>query len=264
VLIRSALNFAKDFISSAIANPRPTRDATKMLEPFARGLRFGRIGFSESRLVQDIKLQEPNPLLSFFNAQNEGPGIWKWVHYFDIYYRHFQRFVGRKIHVMEVGVYSGGSLAMWRDFFGPACRVYGVDIEPGCLIYKSENIDILIGNQGDRSFWRNVKQTIPKIDVFIDDGGHHPEHQLVTLEEMLPHIAPGGVYLCEDIHGCPHYFASYLCGLASTLNSGADTDFLKAIESVHFYPYIGVIEKTAQLRTPLTSERRGTQWQPFL
>src|SRR4051812_44526614 len=54
----------------------------------------------------------PNPLRAFFDARREGPGIWKWTHYFDIYHRHFARFVGREVHVLEIGIYSGGSLEM--------------------------------------------------------------------------------------------------------------------------------------------------------
>ncbi len=51
----------------------------------------------------------PNPLRDYFEANREGPGIWRWQHYFDIYHRHFARFVGREVNVLEIGVYSGGS-----------------------------------------------------------------------------------------------------------------------------------------------------------
>src|SRR5262249_38762923 len=150
----------------------------------------------------------PNPLRAFLDRYHEGPGIWKWTHYLDIYHRHFQRFIGQPVHVMEIGVYSGGSLLMLREYFGPDCRVYGVDIEPTCSVYKGERIDILIGDQSDRQFWAEVRKLVPRLDILIDDGGHHPEHQLITLEEMLPHLSAGGVYFCEDIHGAPNYFAS--------------------------------------------------------
>ena len=44
--------------------------------------------------------------------------VWKWKHYCDVYHRHFSKFVGREVHVLEVGIYSGGSLQMWREYFG--------------------------------------------------------------------------------------------------------------------------------------------------
>ena len=64
-------------------------------------------------------------------------------------------------------------------------------------------IHVLIGDQADRTFWRRMiaHGTLPPLDIVIDDGGHTPDQQRVTLEELLPHIRPGGVYVCEDIHG---------------------------------------------------------------
>src|SRR4029077_12460269 len=109
-----------------------------------------------------------------------------------------------------------------KEYFGSGCRVYGVDIDEECMAYEDTGTKVFIGDQADRSFWATVRQTVPKIDILIDDGGHHPEQQRITLEEMLPHLRPGGVYLCEDIHvfhGVPNHFASYLQGLASSLHS---------------------------------------------
>jgi hypothetical protein len=163
---------------------------------------------------------------------------------------------------MEIGVYSGGSLPMWRAYFGDRCHVYGVDIEDACRIYKADGIDVLIGDQADRSFWAEVRRSVPRVDILIDDGGHHPEQQLITLEEMLPHINPGGIDLCEDIHGTPNYFASYVYGLASTLNTPAVSRFLSNIDSILFYPFVVVIEKREQDRDQFTAPKKGTQWQP--
>ena len=94
-----------------------------------------------------------------------------------------------------------------------------------------------------------VSEAAPRIDILIDDGGHEPEQQRVTLEEMLPHLSPGGVYLCEDIHGDTNVFSAYLQGLATSLNamslnptadgrpglSSETTAFQKAIHSMHLY-----------------------------
>src|SRR5690242_10419553 len=41
-----------------------------------------------------------NPLREFFDSRKQGPGIWKWNHYFDIYDRHFRRFRGQEVHVL--------------------------------------------------------------------------------------------------------------------------------------------------------------------
>src|SRR4030081_2778881 len=60
---------------------------------------------------------QTNPLRDFFNRHRQGRGIWKWDHYFDIYHRHFSRFRGREVHVLEIGIYSGGRPAKRCGYF---------------------------------------------------------------------------------------------------------------------------------------------------
>ena len=167
---------------------------------------------------------------------------------------------------------------MWRDYFGPGCRVYGVDIEPACESYRDESTEIFIGDQADRTFWRDVRKKLPKLDILIDDGGHLPEQQRVSLEEMFPFLSPGGIYLCEDITGSDNAFARYLHGLQNQMNAYSprrmDTDVVaigspatplqRAIRAVHFYPFVAVLEKRERGLDHFTSPKHGTQWQPFL
>jgi hypothetical protein len=94
-----------------------------------------------------------NPLRDYFDANQVGPGIWKWKHYFDAYHRHVAKYVGDPVHIVEIGVYSCGSLPMWRTYFGPDAFVYGVDIDPACRVHPGERVAVFIGDQADRSFW---------------------------------------------------------------------------------------------------------------
>ncbi|MEO8667742.1 MAG: class I SAM-dependent methyltransferase [Bauldia sp.] len=252
-----ALRFARD----AIANPLWTVEALRTVSPAARGMRFASAGPFRSEPGPEGPL---NPLAAYFDAHRQGPGILKWEHYFDIYHRHFQKFIGREVHFLEIGVYSGGSLEMWKQYLGARSRIYGVDIEEACRVYASEQVEILIGDQGDRSFWANFRRQVPLLDVVVDDGGHVPDEQIVSLEELLPHLRGGGVYVCEDTHVAPNRFTSYVSGLASRLNEGDPSPFLKAVDSVHLYPYVTVIERNDHERVPLRSTHRGTEWQPFL
>jgi hypothetical protein len=218
--------------------------------------------------------QADNPLWNYFQSHREGPGIWKWEHYFEIYHRHFARFVGTKVDVLEIGIFSGGSLEMWRAYFGDQSHIYGVDIEDACRSYQNDHVSVFIGDQADRSFWRDFKSSVAGIDIIIDDGGHSPEQQQVTLEEMLPHLRPGGVYLCEDITGTFNRFASFATGLVNELNRQQDipgpelqssvSTFQSQIHSIHFYPFVAVIEKNYHPLARLSGPRHGTEWQPFL
>jgi SAM-dependent methyltransferase len=214
----------------------------------------------------------PNPLLQYFDSHTSGKGLWKWRHYFEIYHRHFAKFVGREVHIVEIGIFSGGSLDMWKTYFGPSCHVYGVDIEPACKSYESDRVKIFIGDQADRNFWKTFREQVPALDILVDDGGHAPDQQIISLEEMLPHLRPGGVYLCEDVSRVHHRFTAFVAGLADNLNawtgehdsSAPALGFQRQIHSIHQYPFVTVIEKCEHPKDRLIAERHGTEWQPFL
>jgi hypothetical protein len=206
----------------------------------------------------------------FFDAHLEGPGIWKWRHYFPIYERHLAGFRGAAVDLVEVGVYSGGSLEMWHYYLGSGTNVFGVDVEPACMQYEAPGTRIFIGDQADSAFWERFLLEVPSMDIVIDDGGHEVEQQIATLEALLPALRPGGVYLCEDIHGPGHGFHAYVDGLRSALHKTGDADFdietklwARSIDSIHTYPFVTVIEKRERPLDRLQSFRRGTQWQPF-
>jgi len=77
-------------------------------------------------------------LENYFDAHDKGAGIWKYRHYFPIYERHFRKFTGEEVHILEIGVYSGGSLEMWRHYFGERAFIYGVDINESCRVYEND------------------------------------------------------------------------------------------------------------------------------
>ena len=82
-----------------------------------------------------------------------------------------------------------------------------MDIDSRCKAFEEDGIEIFIGSQEDREFWRKLKTKIPKVDILIDDGGHTMRQQIVTFEEMFDFVKDGGVYLCEDLH--TSYWKSY-------------------------------------------------------
>jgi hypothetical protein len=258
------------------------RTAKHLLSPhvaFESGWRFGaRSNWSRSG-TPAASQKTDNPLMSYFVTHNRGPGIWKWLHYFDVYHRHLQKFRGKELNVLEIGIYSGGSLGMWRDYFGPRATIYGVDLEPACKAYENAWTRVFIGDQGDRQFWRAFKAKAPAMDVVIDDGGHQPNQQIVSLEELLPAMNQGGVYICEDIHGTRHRFASFVYGLADRLNGGVGSTDLDnperrlsveatgvqcVIESISLYPFIAVLARASGHVSEFVAPKHGTEWQPFL
>jgi hypothetical protein len=214
-----------------------------------------------------------NDLEKYFRANNKRQ-IHKNSNYFEAYDNHFSRFRGKEISILEIGVSQGGSLQMWRDYFGPQAKIYGIDIDARCKDFEEENIQILIGSQSDRKFLRDVKNQIPKLDILIDDGGHTMEQQIVSYEELFDHVKDDGVYLCEDLHtsywlkyGGGHKrrgtfiefsknFIDYLNARNSEQRSLRENDFTRNVNSVHFYEAIVVVEK--RKRPAPVSEVTGT------
>ncbi len=204
---------------------------------------------------------QSNPLLDYFNA-NPGRLMSKWRHYFDVYHRHFERFRGREPTVVEIGVYHGGSLQMWKHYFGAGARVIGVDRNPRLRDLGEDGIEIVIGDQGDPAFLRQLGRQYGPIDILIDDGGHTMPQQIGTVENLFGALAADGVILVEDTH--TSYWREYGGGLRAhstfmqfakhlvdELNAYHSRDpqsfvpgpFTQATRSIHFYDSIVVIEK---------------------
>jgi hypothetical protein len=220
--------------------------------------------------IAKAEIVATNPLEQYFEGHLSGPGIWKWRHYFEMYHRHLEKFVGKDVQFAEIGVFSGGSLQMWKSYLGDRAHIHGIDLDESTLAYGGGNVTIHVGDQADRSFWACFRRAVPVLDVVVDDGGHTPEQQRVTLEELLPHLRQGGVYICEDIHRDGNAFTAYVAGLIDQFNAvqgSTDmptTSFQSAVASMHVYPFAVVIEKRVRPLPELVAERRGTEWQPPL
>lgn len=201
-----------------------------------------------------------NYLQQYFE-QNSERQINKWKHYFEIYDGHFQKFRNKEVVILEVGVFQGGSLQLWKSYFGVHAKIFGIDINPACKNLEEENISIFIGSQSDRNFLRSVKERIPPVDILIDDGGHTMLQQIITFEELFAMVKNDGVYLCEDLHtsywleyGGGHKrrgtFIEYSKNFIDKLNayhseqkSLQPDSFTKSVASLHYYDSILVIEK---------------------
>lgn len=61
---------------------------------------------------------------------NRGPVVHKWHHYLPIYERYLSPLRSRPIRMLEIGVSKGGSLQLWRKYFGPEAVIFGIDIDP--------------------------------------------------------------------------------------------------------------------------------------
>lgn len=188
--------------------------------------------------------------------------IYKWVHYFPIYEQWFAPYRDKEIVFVEVGVQNGGSIQMWRNFFGGNAKIVGIDINELCKNFENadENIFIEIGSQDDENFWHSFKEKYPRVDILLDDGGHLSNQQITTFREMFPHIRDGGLYACEDCHTSywakfggglknPATFIEFTKNLIDEINAFHIPNELpptynsQNMGGIHFYDSIVIVEK---------------------
>lgn len=186
----------------------------------------------------------------------------KWYHYLKIYDDHFKKYQNPVI--FEIGVYKGGSLEMWNYYFDGKCQIYALDIDPECKKIENHfnNVHIIIGDQNNEEDLKKIINTVPPIDILIDDGSHMQSHVIKSFLTLFPHISPGGIYFVEDLH--TSYWSHYEggIGLSSTfielsktlvdeVNSRYhDNNFhnkCQSIRSITFYDSICIIEKHSRL-----------------
>lgn len=132
------------------------------------------------------------PLRDMFESHS-GRQIDKWEHYFPIYEKHFARFRGKSPRVLELGIDHGGSLQLWKRYFGPGAEIIGVDINPDAMYSESQITTILSDQKGP-----GLVDSGP-FDIVIDDGSHVREDQEISFGNLWPRCT--GVYLIEDCHG---------------------------------------------------------------
>jgi hypothetical protein len=105
--------------------------------------------------------------------------------------------IGTKAAMGHVPNYQpGASLRMWRDYF-PSAVVYGVDKDPSALV-MGERLVTWCGDQSRALFAPEV--CYQYFDLILDDGSHDPEDQINTAIALMPLLAPGGLYIIEDVN----------------------------------------------------------------
>jgi Methyltransferase domain len=124
------------------------------------------------------------------------------------FWSHRQAFHARNI--LELGVWDGGSIAFWFEYFSPDKHV-GVDLQQRedsqyFKQYKtSRDLDQRIAtywgvDQGDSARLREIVQAEFKgpLDLVIDDASHMYDLTKKSFETLFPLLRPGGLYVVED------------------------------------------------------------------
>lgn len=188
-----------------------------------------------------------------------------YLHIYDNYLSDLRR---QDVNFLELGVKDGQSHRMWSKYFSSNSKIYGVDIDPRCSKFSSNNIKIFIGSQADKDISEKIlKDCHGKLDVVLDDASHINHLTISSFNLYWPKLKNGGLYIIEDL-GCSYLEEDtqehvnkwpgmkYNNGLSEFVNKREDLNVFfnsiiekldkeqtEDIEWVHFYSKICIIKK---------------------
>jgi hypothetical protein len=94
------------------------------------------------------------------------------------------------------------SLMMWSDYL-PSAHIIGFDIAD----FSAVSMPRVSIYRGDASSRRDLQAMIDasggQFDIVIDDASHASHHQQIALGALFKHVAPGGMYVIEDLQWQP-------------------------------------------------------------
>ncbi|MBK5934531.1 methyltransferase family protein [Rhodovulum imhoffii] len=201
--------------------------------------------------------------------RTDARAVSKWLHYFEVYGREFGRFRGRAPRFLEIGIWNGGSIPMWKGYFGTGAHLVFADIDPACRKHAEPETFVEIGDQSDPAFLARLGETHGPFDAILDDGGHFMHQQITSFEHLWPHLRDGGVYMVEDTHTSywpgfgggyrePASFIEFAKGLIDRMHSWyTDQDAIfpfdemaRQMRGIRFYDSIVAVEKHLRADPP--------------
>ncbi|MGB0507449.1 MAG: hypothetical protein ACPGGK_14745 [Pikeienuella sp.] len=136
--------------------------------------------------------------------------------YTELYHMLFSPYREQPINFLEMGLLIGGpehgndasratgdlpSIRMWLEYF-PKAHITGLDISDFSF-FENDRFDFV---QCDMDKRANITEAIVDrraFDIVIDDASHASHHQQNAFLEIFPKLAPGGLYIIEDLRWQP-------------------------------------------------------------
>ncbi len=118
----------------------------------------------------------------------------------NFYEEHFSKYRDKKNSILEIGIDTGGSIALWHEYFSNS-TIVGVDIKKERLKkeYDEERFDRAVYVYVKDAYDPIFIESLNTFDIIIDDGPHTFESQLVTVNHYLKKLNNGGILVIEDI-----------------------------------------------------------------
>lgn len=105
---------------------------------------------------------------------------------------------------MEIGVFNGDSIMLWRDFFENA-KIIGIEkfLENTLNAVGDVNLNRIKLLKFDCSLEEDLKKLsslYSDVDIILDDASHKMLDQQLTFSYLFSSLKSGGVYIIEDLH----------------------------------------------------------------
>ena len=129
-------------------------------------------------------------LVAFRHANKPNP-------YLPIYAEFLNPLRNLPIRILELGIQTGNSLLVWRDFF-PWGQVTGIDWDLPVMA-DTERIVMYQGAQEDAALLERVGAERGPFDIIVDDCSHIGALAEASFWPLFTqHLVPGGIYAIED------------------------------------------------------------------
>jgi len=113
------------------------------------------------------------------------------------YDKEFEKYADKEIRLLEIGVYTGASLALWQKYFTKG-EIVGLEIHDNLIQEKYANLDRVTVGICD-AYLPSVANQLGTFDIIIDDGSHDFPDLKTCIELYLPLVRDGGVLVLEDL-----------------------------------------------------------------
>jgi hypothetical protein len=121
------------------------------------------------------------------------------------YFAEYERIIGDRrilpLRILELGVFLGASMLVWRDY-APNATIVGLDSAkvPPAAISGEKRIHYVSGLQDDPATLEAALHAAGgPLDLVVDDCSHIARIAKRSFNHLFPHVRPGGHYVIEDI-----------------------------------------------------------------
>lgn len=139
-----------------------------------------------------------------FNCDKGSHCIWNnekiKSHKYSIFYeKYFSKMKNEKIKILEIGSHEGRGIASFYYYF-PRAHLYGANINPFQMVYKSKRITELFVDVASKKILKNLSLHLNfDLDIIIDDASHNLRDILITFPIFFKKLKKNGIYVIEDM-----------------------------------------------------------------